>query len=270
MKRSLLGLVVLAALNGTSYAEDSNPNVNIDTNPPAAAPGVTAPTVTTPAETTPAATAPQPTATTPEPVTAAPAPTPEPMTATPDPVATTPAPDAMPPAPTTTTSTTDMPVPDTIDCTYAISPQVTQINPSIITKWASKAAEQAFTFESTQINAQLEQLKLCFTNQGWTGFKDALNKSGNLPAIQSQGLTMSAMTQGTPVLTETKTNEWKVSFPLQVVYQNKQQKLTQDLNIELLIGRKLTGDLGIMQLIASSKPAAAPEAAAPATTTKPN
>jgi len=37
---------------------------------------------------------------------------------------------------------------------------------------------------------------------------------------------------------------------LQVVYQNDKEKLTQKLNVDLLIGRKMSGDLGIMQMIA--------------------
>ena len=53
-----------------------------------------------------------------------------------------------------------------------------------------------------------------------------------------------------------KDNQWKASVPLQVVYQNDKEKLTQLLTVNLLIGRKISGDLGIMQMIATPQQAA--------------
>ncbi len=41
--------------------------------------------------------------------------------------------------------------------------------------------------------------------------------------------------------------------PLQVVYQNDKEKLTQLLTVDVLIGRKISGDLGIMQMIAAPR-----------------
>lgn len=175
---------------------------------------------------------------------AAPSPTPHVVSSTPTPNTTT--------TPATQASTAA--VPDHVDCTYILPNQTTPINPELIKKWAAQAAEQAFTLNYTQLDSQLKQLRACFTSQGWKSFQDALTRSGNITAIKTQSLTISAMTHGTQSINEIKPNEWKVSLPLQVIYQNKEQKLVQELNVDCLIGRKLTGDLGIMQLIAIPKP----------------
>ena len=99
----------------------------------------------------------------------------------------------------------------------------------------------------------MQKLQSCFTDQGWTGFNSALQKSGNLDAIKTQKLTVSSQVDGQPQVTEAKDNQWKITLPLQVVYQNDKEKVTQLLNVNLTVGRKITGDLGIVQIIASPR-----------------
>ena len=96
-------------------------------------------------------------------------------------------------------------------------------------------------------------LKNCYTDQGWQGFNEALQKSGNITAIKSQNLTVSSQVDGDLKLNAIKDNQWKVTIPLQVVYQNDKEKLTQLLTVDLLIGRKISGDLGIIQMIAAPR-----------------
>ncbi len=137
-----------------------------------------------------------------------------------------------------------------LDCTYRIPASTTRIEQTIVKKWAEKAAEQSFNFDYKTMDKQVAKLKACYTDQGWQGFNDALEKSGNLNAIRSQQLVVSPMINGESQVTEIKNNQWKVTIPLQVVYQNDKEKLTQPLNVDLLVGRKVSGDLGIMQMIA--------------------
>lgn len=139
-----------------------------------------------------------------------------------------------------------------IDCNYKISKDTNKLDLAIINKWAEKAAEQSFTFDAEHLNSQLEKLNTCFTSQGWQSFKDALKKSGNLDAITKQNLTVSAMIEGAAHIKEEKNTEWKVVVPLNVVYQNKEQKITQKLKVELFIAKQESGNLGIMQIIANS------------------
>ncbi|MBI2786543.1 MAG: DotI/IcmL family type IV secretion protein [Legionella longbeachae] len=140
-----------------------------------------------------------------------------------------------------------------IDCEYKISAETKQIDQSLIMAWSAKAVTQAFDFDPDHLDMQLQKLQACFTEQGWTGFNTALQKSGNLQAIKSQKLTVSSQVDGQIIITEAKDNQWKINLPLQVVYQNDKEKVTQVLTIDLTVGRKLTGDLGITQMIAAPR-----------------
>lgn len=188
------------------------------------------------------------------------------------------APGATTTAPATGTPSTATPAatpPQPLNCTYRIPAETTHIEQTIVMKWAEKAAEQSFDFDHDTIDSQLAALKSCYTEQGWQGFNDALQKSGNLNAIKSQQLTVSSMVNGESKITEIKDNQWKVSIPMQVVYQNDKEKLTQPLTVNLVVGRKISGDLGIMQMIAipsqttSTDNGTTPTASAPGTTTAP-
>lgn len=170
-------------------------------------------------------------------------------------------------ATTATTATTA-----TVDCNYKIPATTTTVDQALVQKWSGNATVKAFDFDFKVIDDQLKSLKPCFTEQGWQSFNDALQKSGNLKAIKSEKLMVSSMIDGQITINPIKENQWKISLPLQVVYQNEKEKLNQPLTIDLVVGRKVSGDLGIMQMIAmprlsaTAAPAAgANPAATPAT-----
>lgn len=144
-------------------------------------------------------------------------------------------------------------VPQVVNCDYKIPAETKKIEQSLVMSWSEKAAVQAFNFDPTSLDTQLQKLQSCFTEQGWTGFNSALQKSGNLDAIKTQKLTVSSQVDGQSQVTEAKDNQWKITLPLQVVYQNDKEKVTQLLNVNLTVGRKITGDLGIVQIIASPR-----------------
>lgn len=158
---------------------------------------------------------------------------------------------------TTSTTTTVAPtVPAPLNCQYHIPAATTNIDNKLVSDWGVQAIVQSFDFSPQTLPTQLAMLQNCFTDQGWKGFNDALQKSGNIAAIKTQNLTVSSQPNGQPTVTMMKDNQWKLNLPLQVVYQNDKQKLTQILTVDVLIGRKMNGDLGIMQMIATPKPAA--------------
>lgn len=170
------------------------------------------------------------------------------------------APDA---TPASSLPATPKPLP-AINCEYPIA-AATAVDQAVLLTWAEKAAIQSFDFNPTDIDSQVAKLKPCFTDQGWQGFRDAFDKSGNLAAIKSQALNVSSQLDGEASVASIKENQWKVTLPMQVVYQNDKEKLTQLLTIDLVIGRKISGDLGIMQVIATPRDtAAATPAVAPA------
>lgn len=139
-----------------------------------------------------------------------------------------------------------------IDCNYKI-PAGTKVEQSLLLTWSEKATTQAFDFNPASVDAQMEQLKACFTEQGWISFSSALQKSGNIEAIKSQKLTVSSQMDGQVQLNDIKENQWKLTLPLQVVYQNDKEKVTQLLNVNLTVARKINGDLGISQIIATPR-----------------
>ena len=165
-----------------------------------------------------------------------------------------PAPTGAPAAPVAGTPAAVTPavalVPPPINCKYHIPADNATVDQRVLSTWATKAAVQSFEFNPASIDQELVDLKSCYTDPGWQGFNDALQKSGNIAAIKNQHLTVSSQVDGEVKINPVKDNQWKVSVPLQVVYQNDKEKLTQLLDIDLLIGRKISGDLGIMQMIA--------------------
>lgn len=154
-----------------------------------------------------------------------------------------------------------------LDCHYQLPVDKKDIDTNLIKQWARNATIQSFDLNSVALEQQMEELKACYTDQGWQGFFKALEQSGNLQAIKEQQLTVSSQVDGIVDIQSPKENQWKVTIPLQVVYQNDKQKLTQELTIDVLVGRKVSGDLGIMQIIATPRKSA--QAAPNEDTTKP-
>ena len=140
-----------------------------------------------------------------------------------------------------------------INCDYKIPSEMTKINEDLVIKWAEHAVTQSFDFNSVSIETQLQKLVSCYTAKGWENFKNALDKSGNIEAIKSQNLIMSSKVNGQITLIRTKNNQWNIELPLQVIYQNEQVKVTQFLDVNLTMERKLTSEFGIMQIIATLK-----------------
>lgn len=141
-----------------------------------------------------------------------------------------------------------------INCHYKIPETTKNIEQSLVLAWSEKAVIQVFNFDPIDLDTQMQELKNCFTDQGWIGFSSALEKSGNLEAIKTQKLTVSSHLDGQAEVTEIKNNQWKITLPLQVIYQNDKEKVAQLLRVNLTVGRKINGDLGIVQMIATSRP----------------
>ncbi|KTD74780.1 DotI/IcmL family type IV secretion protein [Legionella waltersii] len=157
----------------------------------------------------------------------------------------------------TTTQTPTPQTPPVIDCNYKIPADTKTIDQTLLLTWSQAATTQAFDFNPDSLDAQMQKLQACFTDQGWLGFNSALQKSGNIEAIKTQKLHVSSQIDGQALITDSQDGQWKVNVPLQVVYQNDKEKVTQLLTVSLTIGRKKTGDLGINQMIATPRTASA-------------
>ena len=227
MNKTLLSTALLSLLCSTTHADTTTIQATTPTAAPKALLGAPA---------TPPATSPL---------------TIKPIMATPTAAPTAAAPTAAGPVKPTDLATPASP--QVIDCKYRLPAETSNIEETLVSTWAQKAASQSFDFNPATIDEELTTLKTCYTDQGWQGFNDALQKSGNISAIKSQHLTVSSQVDGEITINTVKDNQWKVTVPLQVVYQNDKEKLTQLLAVDLVIGRKISGDLGIMQMIATPR-----------------
>lgn len=152
----------------------------------------------------------------------------------------------------TTTVVVPAKTPVIVNCEF--QPGTGPVTEDTVALWSKNASIQAFNFLPETIDTQLEKLKTCFTGEGWQSFQDALTQSGNLSAIKDQKLSVKGIIDGQVKISVVKENQWKAIIPMQITYQNDKDKLVQILSIELLIGRKTTGELGIMQIIATVRP----------------
>ena len=139
----------------------------------------------------------------------------------------------------------------TINCHTHIPATSVTIQPETVTPWAQMAVMQSFSFSAPEINNQLTELQNCFTDIGWKSFQEALQKSGNMQAMQYHKLNSNAQITGVVKIEPVKNNVWAVTMPLKVVYANDSRNIAQNLSVKAIIGRKLNGDLGINQLIAT-------------------
>ncbi len=100
--------------------------------------------------------------------------------------------DNVQPAAAQTNTATTAPV---INCQYRI-PANTPVKQPLLKVWAKHVALQSFNFSPTAIDEQLKKLKQCFTDPGWKGYKEALEKSGNISIIKTQNLNVSSQVDG--------------------------------------------------------------------------
>lgn len=154
-------------------------------------------------------------------------------------------------------------MPEKIDCTMKIPADQKEVNQTVIEKWAEQAAVQTFTMQADTVDQQLTGLEKCFTKNGWQGYKNALDKSGNLDAIKKEKLDVSSTVSGKPTIENEKDNQWSVIVPLTVVYKNKTDSINQNLNVKLLITRDKEGSFGIMQVVAAPQKTQPQQQAAP-------
>ncbi|MCC5791505.1 MAG: DotI/IcmL family type IV secretion protein [Legionellaceae bacterium] len=161
-----------------------------------------------------------------------------------------------------------------IDCNLTYPADKKDIAPEVIQRWAEQATLQTFTMQPDQLDQQLAALEKCFTVTGWQGFKNALEKSGNLKAIKEENLNVSALVNGQLAIQDSQDDQWSVVVPVDVTYKNDKTAINQALTVNLTITRKEDGGFGIMQVIAAPKedlqraqqPAAQPQ---PATQAQP-
>ncbi len=141
-----------------------------------------------------------------------------------------------------------------IDCDYRVPAGISKVDQSVLLSWAEHAVMQSFNFSSDSLEEQLQKLQACYTENGWAEFKSALDKSGNIQTFKTHKLTSFSQLDGVTQLDESRDNQWVLTLPLKVVYQFDTTNITQLIQVRLIIGRKITGEFGIMQLNSTLRP----------------
>ncbi|VEB36915.1 DotI/IcmL family type IV secretion protein [Legionella cherrii] len=145
-----------------------------------------------------------------------------------------------------------------IDCDYKVSAETHEINENIISDWAQYAVTKSFNFDSEAIDLQLKKLQSCYTEQAWYEFISSLEKSGNMRTFKTKKLRATSQIDGKIQIVESRDNTWTLTLPLKINYQYENGNVIQLLKVDLTIGRKNTGGLGIIQLNSSLRVASIP------------
>lgn len=140
-----------------------------------------------------------------------------------------------------------------MDCHYIIPATVTEIDKTLVSSWAKQAVIQMFTLDPSRVEKQLNKLQACFTDNGWASFNAALNQSQNIMTIKAAELKSSCDIDGDVGMEVLGSNQWKVEFPIQVLYKNATQNIIQYNHVTLFIMRKTSGELGINQVVVAPK-----------------
>lgn len=119
-----------------------------------------------------------------------------------------------------------------------------------IRKWAAHASRISFAMHYNISDDELESKKVCFTNSGWSQYRQALHQSGNLNTIKQNQFQTNVMLNGLiNVHADAINKTWTLHIPLEIVYQNDKTRIKQNLNVFMLIGLQTDGRLAIMQIV---------------------
>lgn len=137
-----------------------------------------------------------------------------------------------------------------VDCKSLIPESASQNRRKFIKKYSAYVAKQTFAFNYLSIDFDLSQIKECFTDEGWTQFKTALDHSGNVALVKNNLLTSSSQIIE-PIAIQHIANEarWEVDVPMQIVYQNDKKKITQMISVHLNILEMPDRHVSILQIM---------------------
>lgn len=128
-----------------------------------------------------------------------------------------------------------------------------------IEKWSKEAAEKSFTYDYKNYKNNLENTSHYFTAEGWKEFMLALKNSGNLDAVISKKLSLSATSKKPQIIKQGLDKGhyiWQVEIPMNINYVGpKLAPIKQTGIVNLLITRtnETSDGLGITSIIISSK-----------------
>lgn len=125
--------------------------------------------------------------------------------------------------------------------------------------WTVAAVTEAFTLGHHDWRMRLSAIREHFTDDGYDGFLEGLEKSQFLTRLRDNLQVASTVARGAPVITDTRLFGgrvgWQMEFPILVTFQAGRRRVDQDLVARVLVLRVPLSErfrgIGIAQLIAA-------------------
>ncbi len=119
-----------------------------------------------------------------------------------------------------------------------------------IKNFSAYLSKQAFVIPLEDFNQHLNQIKACFSPNGWQEFSSALARSGNISLIQAKQYMTSGFVEGNITINhQVNTYVWETETPLTIIYQNRENRVSQRLNIHLRIEEREQGVVRVTQVV---------------------
>jgi Macrophage killing protein with similarity to conjugation protein. len=126
-----------------------------------------------------------------------------------------------------------------------------------VLNWATAAVTKAYSMSFANYGQQLNDLKVSFTEAGWRGYEQALQRAGFLDALlKNQYVTSSVPKKAPVVVAQGIVNGvygWRLQIPLIVTFTSASNSSSQDINVEVTVVRRHESEnpsgLGIAQIL---------------------
>lgn len=142
--------------------------------------------------------------------------------------------------------------PDTpeINCNSFVPEENSDSHLEFIKKWAAFISKKMFTLPFNNTEVYLGNFKTCFSADGWQEFNRALQQSGNISLIKAKQYVSSSQVVGMVAIShQQNSNIWETNTPIQITYQNKENKVTQQLIVHLRIVKTQSNHLNVTQIV---------------------
>jgi intracellular multiplication protein IcmL len=129
----------------------------------------------------------------------------------------------------------------------------------LVLNWVTAAVTEAYSMSFANHAQQLEDIRLHFTEAGWRGYEQALDRSGFIISLLNNQLVTTAVPRGAPVIVAQgvagNVYGWRVQVPLLVTFKSASVNRSQDLMVEVTVVRRPAHEnpvgLGIAQIMSN-------------------
>lgn len=126
-----------------------------------------------------------------------------------------------------------------------------------VLNWATLSVTKAYSMSFANYGQQLNDLKINFTDAGWRGYEQALQRAGFLEALLKNQYVTSAVPKKAPVvIAKGIVNDvfgWRLQVPLIVSFTSANTSSSQEINVEVTVVRRPEVEnpsgLGIAQIL---------------------